>query len=126
MAAIQKMLGIGGSCEIKTFFCHCCSLKLEDVVTPNTDDNICSPCSKKQQQTSTWNCFHHDMCSESVVQKYQKVLEELQTTHANDVENIEKSGKLKLIGSQYKKSIDYSPTTMKESMEFMQQVVAEI
>ena len=42
------------------------------------------------------------------------------------MENIEKNGKVKLTGSQYKHSIDYSPTTMEESMNYMQQVVAEI
>ena len=109
-----------------TFFCHCCSLRSEDVVTPNSGDNICSPCTEKQQQSADWKCYHHSMCSKSMVQKYQKTLGELQTTHANDIENIEKNGKLKLTKSQYKNSIAYSPTTMEESMEYMQQVVAEM
>ena len=66
------------------------------------------------------------MCSESAVQKYQQALEELQTTHASDMENINKKGKLKLTGSQYQNSIDFNPTTMEESMEFMQNVVDEM
>ena len=37
-----------------------------------------------------------------------------------------KKGKLKLTGTQYKDSIDYVPTTMEESMTFMQQVVDEM
>ena len=42
------------------------------------------------------------------------------------MERIKKKGRLKLIGSQYKKSIDYSPVTMEESIEFLGDVVHEM
>ena len=45
------------------------------------------------------------MCNKTIVRRYQKALEELQTMYASDMEDIEK-GKIKHTGSQYKDSID--------------------
>ena len=35
MAAIQKVLRIGGAAKVWIFFCHCYSLTSEDIVDPN-------------------------------------------------------------------------------------------
>ena len=63
------------------------------------------------------------MSSKEQKKRFETALEELKTRWQVDMEKIQKDGKLKLIGSQYKHSLDYTPATMEESMMFMSDVV---
>ena len=63
MAAIQKCLSIGGAAKVMKFFCHCCSIESNDIVTPNASDKICSLCASKQERRPSWNCYHREFCS---------------------------------------------------------------
>ena len=55
MAAIQKVLGIGGAAKVWKFFCHCCSLTSDNIVEPN--ENLCSTCQRFQSSNSEWKCY---------------------------------------------------------------------
>ena len=41
MAAIQKCLGIGGAAKIMIFFCHCCALTSNKIVSANVNTYYC-------------------------------------------------------------------------------------
>ena len=103
MAAIQKYLGLGGVCKIKRFFCYCCSLKSEKCAKPNVGNKICKECLDKQQSNPEWLCFHHDMSNEAELEQCQHALEDLKNTWLTNMEEVKKSGKLKLVGAQFKK-----------------------
>ena len=64
MAAIQKVLGIGGAAKVWRFFCHCCSFALQDIVTPNQGADICTDCRRIQQTRPDWVCHCQPFCSE--------------------------------------------------------------
>ena len=59
----------------------------DDIVKPNTGDDICKRYNDEQQSNLSWECFHHEMCNNTIVCCYQKALEELQTTYASDMED---------------------------------------
>ena len=44
MAAIQKVLGIGGAAKVLQFFCHCCPIISAEIVTPNKGEKNCGRC----------------------------------------------------------------------------------
>ena len=48
MAAIQKCLGLGGACKVKTYFCYCCSLTSSNCSVPNKGMAVCTKCRTKQ------------------------------------------------------------------------------
>ena len=54
MAAIQKVLGIGGASKVWKFFCHCCSLTSNDIAKPNEGDAICGDCRQKKSTNGNW------------------------------------------------------------------------
>ena len=126
MAAIQKCLGIGGAAKVMKFFCHCCSIESNDIVTPNASDKICSSCASKQESRPSWNCYHREFCSREQQKEYELALDELKKSWAQDMDKIDKKGVLSLMDSQYKKSIDYLPLTMDKSIEYMQRLVSEM
>ena len=66
------------------------------------------------------------MCNEAVIARYQKALNELQKSFTADMGDIEKQGKLKIVVSKLKNSIDYVPSTRDECLIYMQQIVAEM
>jgi len=35
LSLMWKYRECGGAVKVKKYFCHCCTLKLEDIVTPN-------------------------------------------------------------------------------------------
>ena len=73
-----------------------------------------------------WKCYHKEMSSKEQKKRFDTALEELKTQWQVDMEKIQKDGKLKLVGSPYKHSIDYTPATMEESMMLMSDVVHEM
>ena len=53
-------------------------------------------------------------------------MEDLKNRWQFDTRRVDSKGKLKFIGSQYKNSIDYVPTTMEESLQFMANFMHEL
>ena len=126
MAAIQKVLGIGGAAKVWKFFCHCCSLTSKDIVTPNTGSNICEKCRKKQESRPDWCCFCHEISSTEQTQKYQSALDDLMESWDHDMEKVRREGKLKLLPERDSNSIDYVPNTAEEHIIFISLVKKEM
>ena len=126
MAAIQKCLGIGGAAKVMKFFCHCCPITSREISTPNTGDNICEECRKKERSCPGWKCYHRSMSTADQKKKFEDALEELKNRWQLDMQRVDSEGKLKIIGSQYQNSIDYIPATMEESLQCMANVMHEL
>ena len=109
MTAIQKCLGLGGACKVKTYFCHCCPHTSSKYAEPNTEVEVFMNPQLKQQQRPDWLCFHHSMLDSEQLREYRKSLDHLKAQWNTDMEVIRTESKLKLSGSQFKYSIDYIP-----------------
>ena len=119
MAVIQKKLGIGGAANIYNFFCHCCPLTSENIVQPNTGAGICDRCGVKQDSRPSWKCFHVCISSEEQTKKYEAALDQLMESWTHDTEQVESHGKLKLGTENDKKSVDFVPNSVEESLDFV-------
>ena len=60
------------------------------------------------------------------LQEYEKALDHLKSTWNTDMELVRKDSKLKLVGAQFRHSIDYVPQDLQESMSFLQSLVTEL
>ena len=99
----------------------------KDCAEPNVGNKICGTCRVKQQLTlPSWKCFHHEMSNEQQLRKYEEALEDLKSEWTSDIEEVKKHGKLKLVGLQFKHSIDYEPSNIEESMTFVQVLANEM
>ena len=78
-------MGRGGACKRDQFFCHCCDLKSENVITPNILK--CAHCVRFDNP----NCFHHPVGDHTYMKSVKIELCSLLETHTNlfNSENIE-------------------------------------
>ena len=126
MAAIQKVLGIGGAAKVYKFFCHCCSITSAEIVTPNEGDNICGRCREKQTVNPDWKCLHQEFASEEETKKYNDALDHLKSSWTHDMEPVRKEGKLRLGPENDLKSVFFIPNTIEETMSFSSLLTKEM
>ena len=119
MAAIQKILGIGGAAKVYKFFCHCCPLTSANIVKPNSGAGICERCAEKQENRPSWQCFHVCISNEEQTKKYETALAELMDSWSHDMEQVRAHGKLKLGAENDKNSVDFVPNSIEESLDFV-------
>ena len=126
MAVIQKCLGLGGACKIKRYFCHCCTLKSDKCADPNIGQDVCSLCNNKQVTNHTWKYYRRKISNDAQLQHNKAVLDDMKSAWEIDIEKVQKSAKLKLVGTQFKHSIDYLPADIEETMAFVQDLAHEM
>ena len=126
MAAIQKVLGIGGAAKVWRFFCHCCSLTSQDIVTPNEGSDVCTECRHIKQTRHDWECYCQPFCSKEVTARYQAALDELLSTWNLDMEKVRNEGTLKLGLEHDNKSVNFVPSTVEESTNFTRLLIKEM
>ena len=112
--------------QSEVIFCQCCTLTSGKCTEPNTGSDICAECAEKQVENPTWDCYHQPTLDQEQLKNLNDALEEMKTTWESNMDKIRSEGKLKLIGSQFKNSVDYVLSDITESIEFSQAVVHEL
>ena len=126
MAAIQKVLGIGGAAKVWKFFCHCCSLTLQKIVEPNVGDAICATCTEKKQHKSSWKCYCQEFTSCEATMRYEIALNELITTWNHDMERVNREGEMTYGLENSHKSVNFVPTSLDGAAEFKRLLIKEM
>ena len=66
------------------------------------------------------------MSNDAQLQHNKAVLDDMKSAWEIDIKKVQKSGKLKLVGPQFKHSIDYLPADIEETMSFVQDLAHEM
>jgi hypothetical protein len=126
MAAIQKVLGIGGAAKVMTFFCHCCSLTSSEIAVENSGDAICDACRQIQMEKSDWLCYCQPFCSQELIGRYKVALNDLMNQWSHDTEKVRAEGKLVSGAENNPRSITYVPNTMDDTMAYSRLLIKEM
>ncbi len=62
----------GGAAKVKKFFCHCCTLKSDNIVTPNNEK-----CLKWCDPESDLPCYHQTFADNTNLEEYRRLHEQL-------------------------------------------------
>jgi len=108
MKSAQTVSNKGGNCKMKTYFCHLCSCRKDELVKFKFGDSRCDRCKKKNRR----RCYHHRLC-DSV--STQQLLSDLDTELAAYMErcrisfhDIQKKSKLLIDPLQVNREDDIS------------------
>ncbi len=74
MSFTWKYLGRGGAAKVKKYFCHCCTLKSENIVVPND-----KRCSKWCDLNSPLPCYHQTFANNTNMEEYRRIHQQLGT-----------------------------------------------
>jgi hypothetical protein len=58
MKSAQTVSNKGGNCKMKTYFCHLCSCRKDELVRYKFGDHRCNRCQAKNRA----RCYHHALC----------------------------------------------------------------
>jgi len=72
LSLMWKYQECGGAAKVKKYFCHCCTLKSNNIVTQNEQ-----PCLKWCNPDSNLPCYHQTFANNTNLQEYKKLHEQL-------------------------------------------------
>jgi hypothetical protein len=73
MTATWKALKRGGAAKVRTYPCHACDVKSDDLATPN--DVPCNRwCRQYHDDKHNWKCYHKEFLSDENISRKSKIL----------------------------------------------------